>query len=120
MRARCYNINSPDFPGYGARGITVCGRWRHSFENFLADMGPRQPGASIHRINGKGNYEPGNCVWATDKVQGRGRRNAKLDMNAVEQICTLLSTGVSQQKIAEKFGVTRSLINQIKMKKTWM
>jgi hypothetical protein len=55
---------------YVLRGITVCERWLHSFENFFADMGKKpSPKHSIDRKNNNGNYEPGNCRWATAKEQ---------------------------------------------------
>jgi hypothetical protein len=74
MKARCTNPKSPKFRYYGGRGITVCDRWSTSFEAFLADMGDRPPGKSIDRINNDGNYEPGNCRWATQSEQVRNRR----------------------------------------------
>lgn len=74
MRQRCRNQNHPKWPAYGGRGITVCARW-DSFLSFLADMGPRPPGTTIDRENNDGNYEPGNCRWATATVQGRNKRN---------------------------------------------
>jgi hypothetical protein len=74
MMQRCGNPNDKSFSRYGARGIRVCERWR-SFENFLADMGPRpSPTHSIDRIDNALGYEPGNCRWATAAEQNANRR----------------------------------------------
>lgn len=80
MIQRCENPNNPEFHRYGERGITVCCRWRQSFEAFYADMGPRPSNKhSIDRENNHGNYEPGNCRWTTIDVQTRNtRRNVYL------------------------------------------
>lgn len=72
---RCENTKSQNYKNYGARGIRVCKRWRESFENFYADMGPKTKGSSIDRINNDGNYEPGNCRWTDQKTQSRNQRN---------------------------------------------
>jgi len=74
MLARCNNPNSDDFEYYGKRGISVCDRW-HSFACFIEDMG-RRPSRelTIERKNNDGNYELGNCHWATRLVQARNRR----------------------------------------------
>lgn len=77
MRERCLKNTHRQFQSYGGRGITVCEAW-NTFENFLADMGERPEGTSIDRIDNDGNYEPGNCRWATSSEQGNNRRTCRM------------------------------------------
>ena len=79
MKRRCNVPACNSYPDYGGRGITVCERWETSFESFMADMGePPTAEHSIDRIDVNGNYEPGNCRWATNKQQSRNKRNNRL------------------------------------------
>lgn len=83
MMSRCYTISAGNYAKYGGRGITVCDRWKlgeggqHGFECFLADMGAKPSRShSLDRFpDTAGNYEPGNCRWATIFEQNRNRRN---------------------------------------------
>lgn len=75
MWTRCTNPKTIGWANYGGRGITVCVRWR-VFETFLADMGERPEGTTLDRRDPDGNYEPGNCRWATPQEQRANRRAA--------------------------------------------
>lgn len=115
MRSRCSNVNNKRWRDYGGRGISVCRRWE-LFENFYADMGAR-PGAgySIDRINNNGNYEPGNCRWATDLQQRMNSRSVRIiEFNGKQQLLSewAKELGVDASTLhyrIAKWGLVRAL-----------
>ncbi len=79
MINRCTDRTNQSWKHYGGRGITVCDRWRESPDKFISDMGRRpSPRHSVDRIDVNGNYEPGNCRWATAKEQALNKRSNRM------------------------------------------
>lgn len=109
MKDRCTNTNSQSYPHYGGRGIRMCDRWSASFEAFLSDMG-RRPGLgySIDRINNDGDYEPGNCRWATKSEQNSNySRNRTLTHDGRTQLLAewAREVGIDARTIAARLDV---------------
>ena len=102
MIKRCENVNNKDYPDYGGRGITVCKRWKDSFENFLADMGERPKGMSLGRIDNNGGYNPVNCSWQTSLEQANNSRsNIRITINNITKTVSEWSkiVGISAKTI---------------------
>ena len=125
MIVRCTKRNAVNYADYGGRGISVCDRWM-VFANFYADVGARPSlKHSLDRFpNNDGNYEPGNCRWATDIEQHRNKRsNVMLTFNGVTLSMSAWSekTGISYHAIVHRVNrgwtVERTLTTPVKTKK---
>lgn len=106
MKDRCMNPNNSDYARYGGRGIKICTQWQYSYPTFLIDMG-RAPSKkhSLDRINNEGNYEPGNCRWATQKQQVNNRAlcilvNMDGDIKTLKEWCSI--KGAKYQRVYDR------------------
>jgi hypothetical protein len=110
-KARCYCPGAGGFRNYGGREISMYPEWRYSFIAFYRDMGPCPEWCSLDRFDVDGNYEPGNCRWATRTEQARNRRNNRyLEYDGVRQTLTewagYLGTSLSALGYRLKHGHT--------------
>lgn len=114
MNDRCYVKTSSSYKKYGAKGITVCDRWRGkgAFQNFLQDMGERPQGMTIDRIDGSKGYTPDNCRWATPLEQANNQKsNVKVEIHGKKM-------NVSQAM--RHYGVyTKSGVYYTRLKRGW-
>lgn len=101
MMARCYDESFDSYHRYGGRGIKVCGRWM-DVAKFVEDMGQPPAGRSLDRIDNNGDYEPGNCRWATRKEQ----------MNNVSynRIIVFHNERMTVAQAADRFGISYSTL----------
>jgi hypothetical protein len=119
MRRRCYDTKYTSHPYYGARGITVCERWK-DFACFFADMGVRpSPAHSLDRIDTNGHYSPDNCRWSTKDVQQQTRRYCRLTPEKVAEVWRLHRLGQKPKAIAQAVGCTSHNVQGVIKGRTW-
>ncbi len=124
MKARCECETNSAYKKYGALGVKVCAEWRSSFESFLSDVGPR-PGdrMTLDRINPFGDYEPGNCRWATPEEQARNKRKTP-GVFGIQGIYWNRHLGVFQVRStpgqrARQLGVTKDFFEACCLRKSF-
>lgn len=111
MKGRCFSPSCNSYQRYGGAGISVCHEWRHSFETFLEAMGLKPSSRhTLDRINPTGNYEPGNCRWATPKEQAMARRAPTKPRPA--KVITVDGEALTINEWARKLNVKRMSIDR--------
>lgn len=98
MIKRCSVKHSDSYKYYGAKGISVCTRWR-TFSNFVHDMGERPKGHTLNRIDNSKNYGPGNCVWSS-KYDQANNKSSNIPVTIGDNTFPSLSTAARYYKIS--------------------
>jgi hypothetical protein len=123
MLDRCYNPKSPSYKYYGALGVSVCERWRDSFQDFLADVGKRRSSKlSLDRYpNNSGDYEPGNVRWATSKQQNRNKKRSSKYTGSLRLVTMRLDEdSVSLlNKFSKKDNMTKTSWIRLALRERW-
>lgn len=99
MKQRCTFTKNPSFADYGGRGIKVCEKWL-AFDGFLEDMGVAPEGLTLERRDVDGNYEAGNCLWATNSHQQNNKRNSR----KIEHLGKIMTVAEWERHLGYKRG----------------
>jgi hypothetical protein len=115
MRRRCLKNNFSQWKDYGGREIRICDRWVNDYDAFVEDMGLRQPGMTLERVDNDKGYSKDNCCWATRTVQNRNnRRNRYLEYQGQRKLLTdwAADLGIAVSTLHERLtkGYTPELI----------
>lgn len=106
IKRRCHNPNEKAYKYYGARGITICDKWKNNFQAFYDDMLPTwSPGLSIERIDVNQGYSPENCTWITLAEQKRNMTtNKKIEYKGEVRCLAEWSeiTGINIKRISNR------------------
>ena len=117
MCTRCTNPNAKSYKDYGGKGVGICVEWL-DFENFLADMGERPTGMTLDRRDASGNYEPGNCRWATKIEQQRNTTaNSRVTFEGVTmtQAEWAIEKGIKQTTLSYRLRSGWSLMEALSL-----
>lgn len=112
MIQRCKNPASTAYKLYGGAGVSVCAEWME-YSTFLADMGPRPKGKTLDRKDAAGNYEPGNCRWATNLEQARNKRKRVTTFEEAEKVRGLYAATRSPKAVSADLGISPGSVNGI-------
>jgi hypothetical protein len=120
MRQRCTNPGTKYFNRYGGRGIKVCKRW-DNYASFLSDMGTAPSGLSLDRKDNNGNYEPGNCRWATYAEQSRNNSRTRLLSFSGKTMCVVdwahelgIKPNTLTKRLLDDWSIERALTEPVR------
>ena len=119
LKSRCFNKGASFFYRYGGRGITVCDEWKSNFIIFYdwAISNGFKHGLQIDRKDNNGNYCPENCSFVTSMENTQNRSTSKITAKEAKEIKQCVSKPAS--KIASEFGISVSMVGQIKRGESW-
>lgn len=125
MMKRCYRPQSRSYGDYGARGIRVCDEWRADRAAFFswALANGYAPDLQIERIDNDGNYEPGNCRWATAVEQANNTRKNRFLEFAGRRMTTAqwareigVAPQVLQHRLSRGWSIERVLTQSLRVR----
>jgi hypothetical protein len=121
MIARCYREGSHNYEHYGARGVKVTKKWRHSYHSFAkwAKTNGWRIGLKIDRIDNDGDYRPNNCRFVDAATSARNRSTTKLSLQKACEVRRLLAEGFTGVEVSQMLALSRPTISQIKHNKIW-